>query len=117
MKYMMFVATDPDAEPFDPALDNIEEWIEKVEASGKWLMGDRLRKPEEAKLVRRRNGELLVTDGPFAETREWIAGFDILECDNIDEAVAIAAEHPMARFGRIEVRAFWPFEESSAPTT
>jgi len=116
MKYMMFVATDPEAEPFDPAQDNAEEWVDKLEASGKRIMGDRLRRPDEAKTVRRRNGELLVTDGPFAETREWIAGFDILECDDIDEAVAIAAEHPMARFGRLEVRAFWPFEEPGGPT-
>jgi hypothetical protein len=111
MRYMMFVATDPEAEPFDPAFDNIEEWVEKLDASGKRVMGERLRRPEDAKTVRRRKGQLLVTDGPFAETREWIAGFDILECDDIDEAVAIAAEHPMARFGRLEVRPFWPFED------
>jgi hypothetical protein len=53
---------------------------------------------------------VLVTDGPFAETKEWIAGFDILECANLDEAIDIAAKHPMARFGRIEIRPFWPEE-------
>jgi hypothetical protein len=111
MKYMMFVATDPEAEPFDPALDNAPQWADKYDASGQRVMGDRLRRPNEAKTVRRRSGEVLVTDGPFAETREWIAGFDILECETMDEAVAIAAEHPMARFGRLEVRAFWPFDE------
>ncbi len=59
---------------------------------------------------RRRDGKLLVTDGPFAETREWIAGFDILECEDLDEAIAIAAEHPMSRFGRLELRPFWTDE-------
>jgi hypothetical protein len=65
---------------------------------------------EDATAVRRRNGKVLVTDGPFAETKEWIAGFDILESPNLDEAVEIATQHPMARFGRIEIRPFWPEE-------
>ena len=69
------------------------------------MIGDALRPTAEARTVRMRNGEVLVTDGPFAETREWIAGFDILECADIDEAIAVAAEHPMARFGRLELRA------------
>ncbi|MET0726602.1 MAG: YciI family protein [Leifsonia sp.] len=113
MQYMLFVATDPEAEPYDPAQDNIEEWVTEVDARGKRATGDRLRPPEEAKLVRIRGGERLVTDGPFTESKEWIAGFDILECETIDEAVDIAGRHPMARFGRIEVRAFWPFEPES----
>ena len=53
-------------------------------------------------------GELLVIDGPFADSEESIAGFDILDCDDLTEAVEIASRHPMARFGRLEVRPFWP---------
>ena len=53
----------------------------------------------------------MITDGPFTESKEVIVGFDILECDSLDEAVEIAARHPMARAGRLEVRAFWSFEE------
>ena len=64
----------------------------------------------EAKTVRVRGGRRQVSDGPFAESKKVILGFDILECDSIAEAVDIAARHPMARAGRIEVRAFWPFE-------
>jgi YCII-related domain len=60
-----------------------------------------------AKTVRVRNGQLLVTGGPFAETKEWIVGVDLLECKNIDEAIQIASKHPMARFGRLEVRPLW----------
>ena len=52
------------------------------------------------------------TDGPFTESKEAIVGFDILECDSPGEAIEIAAKHPMARAGRIEIRAFWPHEES-----
>lgn len=116
MRYMMFVATDPDAEPYDPAADNAEEWVEKHDAAGKRVTGDRLRPVEDATTVRRREGKVLVTDGPFAESREWIAGFEILECVDLDEAIAIAAEHPMARFGRLELRPFWPDEEPGGPT-
>jgi hypothetical protein len=111
MRYMLFVATDPDAEPYDPHADNVGDWVAKHDATGKRVIGERLRPVEDATTVRRRGGKLLVTDGPFAETREWIAGFDVLECADLDEAIAIAAEHPMARFGRLELRPFWPIEE------
>ena len=56
-------------------------------------------------------GQLLVTDGPFTESKEWIAGFDILECDDLDEAIAIAARHPQANGGKLELRPFWTDEE------
>ena len=58
------------------------------------------------------DGQVIVVDGPFAETKEQIAGFDVLECADLDEAIDLAAKHPMARFGALEVRPFWPFEES-----
>ena len=67
-------------------------------------MGHRLADRADARTVRLRQGRLLVTDGPFAETKEWIAGFDLLECASLAEAIRIASRHPMARFGRIEVR-------------
>ena len=57
-----------------------------------------------------RKGEVLITDGPFTESKEWIAGFDILECEDLDEAIEIASRHPMAREGRLELRPFWPME-------
>jgi hypothetical protein len=50
---------------------------------------------------------VVVSDGPFAETKEAVGGFDILECDSLDEAVEIAAGHPLAQIGTIEVRPFW----------
>lgn len=53
----------------------------------------------------------MIADGPFTESKEVIVGFDILECDSIEEAIEIAAKHPMARAGQLEVRAFWPVEE------
>ena len=52
-----------------------------------------------------------MTDGPFAETKEQIAGFDVLECADLDEAIEVAARHPMGRAGILEVRPFLPFGE------
>jgi hypothetical protein len=57
--------------------------------------------------VRIRDDEVLVSDGPFAETKEQIGGFDVLECASLDEALEVAAKHPVARFGAIDVRPFW----------
>jgi hypothetical protein len=115
MRFMMFVVHDPAAEPYDPALDNIGEWAAGLAASGARITGDRLRPPSHAKTVRVRAGKTLVSDGPFAESKEWIAGFDLLDCASLDEAVAIAARHPMARFGSVEVRPFWPIDVEEDP--
>jgi hypothetical protein len=110
MKYMMFVVADPaaarEAEPSENDL-KIEQWLADVEARGKRITGDALRPVSEAVTVRVSRGEVLVTDGPFSETKEWIAGFDILECENLDEAIAIAARHPQANGGKLELRPFW----------
>ena len=74
------------------------------------MIGNRLRPVGDARTVRVRDGKRIVTDGPFAETKEWIAGYDVIECSDLDAAIDIASKHPMARFGRIEVRAVWPIE-------
>lgn len=112
MKFLMFVATDTEPDSMPEAPGDIEAWFEEVNSRGKWLDGDRLRPRGEAKTVRTRSGKVLVTDGPFTESKEVIVGFDILDCDSLEDAIEIASKHPMARAGRIEVRAFWPHEGS-----
>ena len=111
MKYLMFVCSDtePDATPEAPG--EIETWFDNVNGRGKWLDGDRLRPRQEAKTIRVRSGKVQTTDG-FTGSKEGIVAFDFMECDSLEEATEIAAKHPMARAGRIEVRAFWPHEES-----
>ena len=112
MKYMMFVVVDPDAEATPREEDiTIEEWLEDVETHGTRVTGDRLRPTSDATTVRISKGEVLVTDRPFTESKEWIAGFDILDCKDLDEAIAIAARHPQANGGKIELRPFWPLGE------
>lgn len=107
MRYMMLVCTDPAAEEYDPKLDNIQAWVTEMDERGVRIMGNRLDGLDKAVTVRKRGDKILQTDGPFAETKEWIAGFDLLECASLDEAIAVAAKHPMARFGRIEIRPLW----------
>ena len=107
MKYMMFVCTDLAAEEYDPSQDNINAWVAEMDGRGIRIMGNRLSGVDKAVTIRKRGEKILKTDGPFAETKEWIAGFDLIECASLDEAIEAAAKHPMARFGRIEVRPFW----------
>jgi len=114
MQFLLLICEAPDAEPYLESDDNIKDWAKEADERGIHVQGNRLRPMEDATLVRRRGGELLVTDGPFAEGKELIAGYDILECDTLDEALEFASRHPMARFGQIEVRAVWPFDPSEA---
>jgi hypothetical protein len=110
MQFMMFVCSDSEPDDKAETPGEIEAWVDDLEKRKKRITGDRLRPKGEARTVRVRKGKKLVTDGPFTEAKEVILGFDILECDSIEEAIEIASRHPMARAGRIEVRAFWPFE-------
>jgi hypothetical protein len=108
MKYMMFVCTDTEPETDESQIPDVEAWVTANDAAGRRLDGERLAPVSTATTVRVRGGELLVTDGPFAETKEVIVGFDILECADLDEAIEVARAHPMAYRGRIELRAFDP---------
>ena len=110
MKYMMFVVSDPQPDS-SPDESDIDLWVDPLDASGKRVIGEVLAPPAESTVVRVRGGKVLTTRGPFAETSEVILGFDILEVADLDEAVVIAARHPMARNGQIELRAFAPWDE------
>ena len=107
MKFVLFIGSAPDAESYDPALDNIDEWVSDLDARGVRLIGDRLVSESESLIVRKRGGEVLVTDGPFSEAKEWILGFDVIEVASREEAIEVAAAHPMARLGLVGVREFW----------
>jgi hypothetical protein len=103
---------DAQVEP-DPADTTENErfpWLDDLQARGIWVTGDQVAPPRRARSVRVREGKPLVTDGPFAETKEVVGGFDIIECESVDEAVEIAAGHPIAQMGTIEVRPFWGTE-------
>jgi hypothetical protein len=106
VKYLMMICVDEPFEATESDLD-VEPWVREMDRRGVRLLGDRLCPPSDATTVRVRAGEVLVTDGPYAETKEQMGGFDVIECADLDEAIEVASSHPMARFGMIEVRPFW----------
>lgn len=88
--------------------DEMMRFTEDLETRGVLLASESLRPASETVRVQRREGRRLVTDGPFAESKEMIGGFFLLDCDERDEALAIAAECPASGWGTIEVRATGP---------
>jgi hypothetical protein len=84
-----------------------EAWRDEIERSGVRIAGAPIAGTSEAKTVRVRDGETIVSDGPFIESKEFVGGFDLLNCETLDEAVGWAAKHPIARFHKIEVRSFF----------
>ncbi|AGW40843.1 hypothetical protein O159_06640 [Leifsonia xyli subsp. cynodontis DSM 46306] len=109
VKYMMFVMTDPEPDTV-PDESDVERWVDDLDASGKRIIGEVLEPPTSARVIRIRDGERSVAEGGGADSTAWICGFDILECESIDEAVEIASRHPMARNGRLEIRPFTTWE-------
>lgn len=108
MRYMLLICTDPEAPAVDEReLPDIDEWVEAMDQRGIRQAGEVLAPSSDATTVRVRAGQVVLTDGPFAETKEQICGFDIVECADLDEAIEVAGRHPMAWAGMIEVRPFW----------
>jgi hypothetical protein len=111
VKYLLLICADQDleltAEEQEEIGPTMDAWLKDVDGRGVRLFGNQIRPVSDATTVRMRGGDVLVADGPFAETKEQIAGFDIIECDDLDEAIDVASRHPVARFGSIEVRPFW----------
>ena len=85
----------------------VKSWVEDMTERGITLSGGSLRSAREAKIARVLDGEVLVTDGPFAETKEQIGGYVVVECADLDAALRIAAGHPLVRTAQVEVRPFW----------
>jgi len=80
---------------------------ESIKASGHWVAGHRLHPTSSASTVRIRNGKLSTTDGPFAETKEQLGGFYMIEAKDLNEAIQIGSRIPGAKHGSIEVRPVW----------
>jgi hypothetical protein len=111
MKYMLLFwvdeAGEATAEESAAQLAAVESWVRDMTERGVLVSGGALRSAREAKIVHVRDRELLVSDGPFAETKEQIGGYCVIECADLDAALAVAAAHPLARAAQVEVRPFW----------
>ncbi|GIH15360.1 YciI family protein [Rugosimonospora africana] len=107
MKYLMLVCNDPSLSP-SPDANPIESWLDEMHSRGVRLEGSQLRPTSDATTVR--ESGRLVADGPFAETKELVAGYDVIECADLAEAIEVASKHPVATFGAIELRPIWTDE-------
>jgi hypothetical protein len=113
MRYALLICTDEtamEARSPEEAAAGLNEYLafgEEMTRRGVLQGGDRLRPTSDATTVRVRDGEVLTSDGPFAETKEQIGGYYLVDCKDLDEAIAVASKIPGAREGSIEVRPIW----------
>ena len=111
MKFMFTIHHDPgvmDAMPekeMQALVDSAIEYAEEIRQSGHYIVSNALQRPDTARTVRADGGKVSTTAGPFAETKEQLGGFFVIEAKDMDEACAIAARFPPLRVGVIEVRA------------
>jgi hypothetical protein len=106
MRYMLLICVVESVE-VSAEESSAQPWVDEMQRRGVRRDGSRLRPVSDATTVRLQGGEVVLSDGPFAETKEQIAGYDVIECEDLDEALEIASKHPVATFGTIEVRPFW----------
>ena len=110
MKFLMMIYSDDtllDALPegeFDTLMRGCLQHADELRADGYLLDSQQLEAPVQSKSLRIRGDKIAVLDGPFAETKEYLAGFNLIEADSLDEAVKIASEFPWVRTGCIEIR-------------
>lgn len=110
MQYLLLVYTDKTLldelppEEYDRLMRGCLEHADELKRAGSLLGSQQLEPATQARSLRQREGRMAITDGPFAETKEILAGFNLIEAPNMDEAVRIAHEFPWSRFGAIEVR-------------
>jgi hypothetical protein len=103
MQYLLLIYAN-ESEPTPDLLPEYQAFTQGVIQSGAFKGADRLQPTSTATTVRVRDGKTMITDGPFAETREQLGGYYLIEAKDLDEANAIAAKVPGARFGSVEVR-------------
>jgi len=110
MQYMCLIYSkegsgpQPGTDAFGPFMQGYTDFTQKMKDEGKLVAGDALQPVATATTISIRDGKTEMVDGPFAETKEQLGGYYLLECENLDEALAAAAEIPTVTYGRIEVR-------------
>lgn len=107
MRYMLLIYEDEQAledETRDACYDESIQLVHRIKEAGQFVATAPLQDTAAATSVRVRNGKPLITDGPFAETREQLGGYFLVDVDNLDDAISIASQIPGARRGTVEVR-------------
>lgn len=115
MKYLCLIYDNENAwttmpkEESDAIMGEYFSFTDGIRRSGQYLAGEALQPTQTATTVRVRNGKISTTDGPFAETKEQLGGYYLVEAKDLNEAIQVAAKIPSARFGSIEVRPIMSF--------
>lgn len=107
MKYLCLIYSDEQtlhSHPDSPKDDECFDYARSLETSGRMMAAEPLESVQTATTVRVRNGKVTLTDGPFAETKEQLTGFYLIQARDLNEALQVAAHIPVARVGSIEVR-------------
>lgn len=110
MRYALLICTDENdlsAQDDESLLAEYGAWGTEMGERGILQGGERLRPTSAATSVQVRDGRVLTTDGPFAETKEQLGGFFLVDCKDLDEAIEVASKIPGARHGTVEVRPIW----------
>ena len=106
MQYLISVIDDGTG-PDTPALQAaVDAFNDRLQAEGYWVFAGGLGSPDPATVIDNRSGQAVITDGPFVESKEYLAGFWIIEAPDLDVALALAAEGSRACRGKVEVRPF-----------
>jgi hypothetical protein len=115
MKYLCTIYVDEAALEATPQADldevmaDCRRYDEKLKRSGRFIASERLQPVATATTIRRRNGRATLTDGPFAETKEQLGGFYLIEARDLNDALRIAADIPPGKYGAVEVRPIWEY--------
>ena len=110
MKYLAMIYSSPDAfealseKDREAMMTEADAFLAEYQGTGELLGGSALAHPDTGRTVRVRSGKTTATDGPFAEAKEYLAGYYVLDTDSIDRAVEIVAKDPAARFWAVELR-------------
>lgn len=116
MKYALLIYSDPTQEASEEEMAKVMEeyfkFTQNINARGINLGGEALAGTDTATTVRVRDGKTMTTDGPFAETKEVLGGFYLIDVEDLDAAVKVAAELPGSWHGSVEVRPIWDWENN-----
>jgi hypothetical protein len=116
MRYLILIYENEATTPQDP--EEFQKWMEyteRLKASGAYVGGEALQPTSTATTVRRKGGQLVTSDGPFAETKEQLGGFYMVDCKDLDEALRWAGEIPSVGRGPVEVRPIMDFNQAEPP--
>jgi len=106
MKYLISVIDETSGSGTEDEMTAIDAFNERLEAEGHWVFAGGLGAPTTATVIDNRNGQIVFTDGPFIESKEYLAGFWVIEADDLDAALKLAADGSKACNRKVEVRPF-----------